>query len=210
MGNKEATSNFKTVFWVVFLATLMVGSVIFFQSQLAKERGLDVLFDLFAKVILLVALLAILQRNWHTARIGSKVVLGFLIACVAFFAISGLINDWPRLPWVKAEAFHTADTFLTDMQANDTASVWRSFTHRMQQCVKLEDLTQPDAQPISWELHGMDAYTNIHGTAIFADGQALSLTVRMLWDERQWRINGFWFGSWDDGKLDYSSMHCGE
>jgi hypothetical protein len=124
--------------------------------------------------------------------------------------VSNVYGNRPRLPWVKAEAYATVDEFMTDLKEEDYGGAVASFTPRMRQCVNPDDLSQPDAQPIGWELSEMDKHSNILGTATFSDGQELSLTVRMVWSDGQWQINGFWFGMWPETRLDYSSMHCGE
>ena len=123
---------------------------------------------------------------------------------------SDIYDNWSRLPWVKTKAFTTVGEFMTDLKEQDYVAATTRFTPRMRQCANPDDLNQPDAQPVSWELSEMDEHSNILGTATFSDGQELSLTVRMVWSDGQWQINGFWFGIWPETRLDYSSMHCGE
>ena len=187
-----------------------IGAFAVSRSEPAKSMGVDIFFDIAWDIYMLGFWAYLLKKNWHTWKSWGKIGLVLLMGVIALIMVSDIYDNWHRLPWVKAKAFTTVDEFMTDLKEQDYTTATTRFTPRMRQCVNPDDLNQPDAQPANWELSEMDKFSNILGTATFSDGQELSLTVRMVWSDGRWQINGFWFGEWPEARLDYSSMHCGE
>lgn len=199
-----------TILLVVFVLVAGIGAVIALRSESAKNLGVDIFFDVAINICLLGFYAHLLKRNWHTWKSWSKIGLVLLMGAMILITVNDIDDNWPRLPWVKAKAFTTVDEFMINLKERDYATATTRFTPRIRQCINPDDLNQPNAQPINWELSEMDKFSNILGTATFSDGQELSLTVRMVWSDDQWQINGFWFGMWPETRLDYSSMHCSE
>ncbi len=206
----KTKNNLKKNFLILLMLTVAIGTFIALNSKAAKDRGLDIFFYVFIKIAVVALWLYLMKRNWNVWKPGYKIGLALLIAMTTSTTTSRIIDDWPRLPWIKADAFNTVDEFMTNLKEKDYTAATTRFTPRMQRCVNPSDLSQADAQPTSWELNEMDEFSNILGTATFSDGQELSLTVRMVWTDDHWQINSFWFGRWPETRLDYFDMHCGE
>ncbi|MBN1920276.1 MAG: hypothetical protein JW892_03455 [Anaerolineae bacterium] len=207
MKNKD---NLRTISRIVLYCIVVIGVLIAFDSQPAKDLGLDALFGVLTQVVIVVWYLFWIKKQWKGWKLWQKIGITIIIALMTFSTVNEIVDEWPRLPWVKAEAFTTVDEFMTDLQEKNYAAAMTVLTPRMQRCINPSDLDQPDAQPISWELTEIQGISNIHGTATFVDGQELALTVRIEWADKQWWINGFWFGNWPEERLDFSSVHCGE
>lgn len=187
-----------------------VGIIAIAQSEPAKTIGLDIFLDVIAALSILGIWSYIIWKNWHTWKLWHKLISMLLMGFAILSTVNDVADNWPRLPWVKTGAFTTVDEFLTALQERDYVAAMADLTPRMQRCVDPADLNQQDTQPVDWELSEMDRFSNIKGTATFSDGQELELTVRTVWSDGQWQINGFWFGMRPEEKLDYSSMDCGE
>lgn len=201
-------TNIKTILYVLLAFIFAISMV--FTFYFLEDVGLGSLLSIFSWVTCVIAWLYLMKKNWGIWKLRSKLVITLFIGLSFFIRADEVIADWSRLPWVKAGAFTTVDGFMTDLKEGNYDLVMEKFTPRMQRCVIPVDLSQPNDQLVSWQLSGMNEYSNIQGTAKFSDGQELDLVVRMVWSNNQWWINGFWFGMGSTKKLDYSSMHCGE
>lgn len=180
-------------------------------TEPGKSIGLDIFLGAAVDVYVLGLWIYLSKIYWDKWKLWPKIGVVLFAGLIVCNSVMGVIGDWTRLPWIKAEAFTTVDEFLTDLKGENYASAMTRFTPRMRQCVNSDDFSQSNAQLRSWELSEMDQFSNILGMATFSDDQDLPLTVRMVWSDGQWQINGFWFGRWPETRLDYSSMqHCGE
>jgi hypothetical protein len=210
MKTQASPKRHRGILLILLTVALSIAAIIAVESEPARQLGLDIFCQGIAGAITLGTLVYFLKKMWNVWKTWQRVLFLLLIVLGIFATASDIVDDWSRLPWVKAEAFITVDEFMTALKEQNYSSAVTRFTPRMQRCVAPSDLSQPNARPVSWELYEMDEFSNIVGTATFSDGQELSLTVRMVWSDGQWEINGFWFGGLSESGLDYSSMHCGE
>ena len=101
------------IFLVLLVSTVIIGIPIAFESKPAKDIGLDIFFSAFTQVVVVASWLYLMKKNWNVWKPWSKIGLVLLMALTVFTTTSEIIDDWPRLPWVKAEAFITVDEFMT-------------------------------------------------------------------------------------------------
>ncbi len=202
------TAKTKILLFVLIAVLIFAGYFATAYSEQARNSGVDILFDVLHSVFFAAALFILVKV--HPER-WIKIIYALLIVLALYGVVDTVIDAWPRLPWVKAEAFATVDAFLTNLKEQDYAEATVHFTPRMQNCVAPDDLNQLGVQPVQWALREMrDFPFFILGTATFSDGRELSLMVRMVWTGAQWQIDGFGFGMELNQRLDYFGMHCGE
>jgi hypothetical protein len=123
--------------------------------------------------------------------------------CTTLLIMVGTIREgWPRLPWVKVEAFNTANHFMTDLKNSDEQAALAYLTVG-EECVSSKELSDPKVQPVNWVfLTEMDQFSNIHGTATFSDGKETGILLRMRWLDNRWQIDGVHFETYPDVRLD--------
>ncbi len=89
-------------YWIVLLLVLVlvlgIGLTAALESEFARRRGLDALFNVIISISLPAIWIYLLWRNRHTRKWWRKAVLVFLVVTTTYLAVHEIVDAWPRLP----------------------------------------------------------------------------------------------------------------
>lgn len=169
------------------------------NTEFAKNLGADIFVQVILKLMTALIFIYTLKTKWVDWRL--RIFGGIFISALSLSTVYSVTQNWTRLPWVKAEAFNTANSFLNSLKGRDGQAALAYLTVD-DKCVTPSDLLQPNAQPVGWVLTEMDKFSNIIGSAVFTDGEEANILLRMKWMDNRWRIDGMIFGIYPNERLD--------
>lgn len=174
------------------------GSEFFANSTKGKEIYADVWLQILLPLILLCGVITIILGTWKTVNRQRRFILICASVMLVLFAVSTTLYDWQYLPWGRASAFETADSFMTDLKNADSAAAYERLAPVAQNHIPAKDFNYPETQPASWHWESIDRYSVITGDAAFADGTRSPIEIRLDWINYEWKIYGVKFGELED------------
>lgn len=208
---------------VLIIIVLIIGFAA--NTEQARNLGIDIFFNTAAYITAILGTLYLFKidqanpenRKWQILRMIS-------IGLNIYLAIITIFMGWPRMPWVKAEAFNTANQFMTELKSDDVQAASAYLTVG-EECASLKALFDPRVQPVSWvfspepnrvsqvnhsdSLH-IDYFLSINGIVTFSGGEKTNLLLQMRWQDNRWKLDGIRFEAYPDLDLDSLASRCAQ
>ena len=186
----------------IFIATFgILGSVamiVLANTPIGKEFYADAWLNIGIPIFALTAYLLLVVKTWEKINNQQKLLWSLLLVAMTFFAVYETSDNWQYLPWGRASAFKTSDSFLVSMNKGD----YEGATQYMKPCVRekvgtgvLRDENQ--TKPISWQFTDYKReYSSVStiGTAKLVDGSEVRIEFQMSWNGFKWEIFSVIFG----------------
>ena len=186
----------------IFIATFgILGSVamiVLANTPIGKEFYADAWLNICIPIFALTAYLLLVVKTWEKINNQQKLLWSLLLIAMTFFAVYETSDNWQYLPWGRASAFKTSDSFLVSMNKGD----YEGATQYMKPCVREKvgtDVLRDENQtkPISWQFTDYKReYSSVStiGTAKLVDGSEVRIEFQMSWNGFKWEIFSVIFG----------------
>ena len=186
----------------IFIATFgILGGVvliILFNTPKGKELNAEAWFDIVIAVFMLGAYAFTVFKDWKKRNFQQNSLWSVLLVLITLFTVYQATDKWQYLPWGRASAFNTADSFLVAMNQGD----YEGATQYMKPCVREKVGTgvlrdESRTKPISWQLVDYErdyAFVSIIGTAKLIDDSVVRVEFQMQWNGFKWEVFSVIFG----------------